>query len=135
MAEALTPNLQPDDEILLPVAQDGRAELFDALSAAGARVTRVVAYRSVKAEVDAAALEAVYAAPPDVVLFASPRTAEALLELTGERGRELLARARRVAIGPTTAAALERMGFAPTAVARQPTSEGLVEAAIAAVQR
>ena len=135
LAEALKDRYQPEDEILLPIAEGGRTELFDALSAAGARVTRVVAYRSVNAEVDAAVLESLAGAPPDVVLFGSPRSAEAFLERAGERGREVLAQARRVAIGPTTAAALEGMGFPPTAVARRPTAEGLLEAAIAAVRR
>src|SRR5919106_3493389 len=125
LAEALKDRYQPEDEILLPIAEGGRTELFDALSTAGARVTRVVAYRSVRAEVDAAVLESLAGAPPDVVLFGSPRSAEAFLERAGERGREVLAQARRVAIGPTTAAALEGMGFPPTAVARQPTAEGL----------
>jgi uroporphyrinogen-III synthase len=134
LAEALKGSVQPEEELLLPVAQEGRTDLFDALSMAGVRVTRVVAYRSVKAEVDAAVLEALAGAPPDVALFSSPRTAEAFLELTGERGRDLLERARRVAIGPTTASALERMGFPASAVARQPTSAGLLDAAIAAVR-
>lgn len=134
LADALEGRVQPEEELLLPVAEDGRADLFEALSAAGVRATRVVAYRSVTAEVDAAALGALAAAPPDVVLFGSPRTAEAFLEVTGEPGRGWLARARRVAIGPTTAAALERLGFPSSAVARRPTSEDLLEAAIAAVR-
>ncbi|HYX90216.1 MAG TPA: uroporphyrinogen-III synthase, partial [Myxococcaceae bacterium] len=59
---------------------------------------------------------------------------EAFLELTGERGRAVLERARRVAIGPTTASALERMGLPAAAVAARPTSEGLLEAAVAALR-
>jgi uroporphyrinogen-III synthase len=134
LAEALERAVRPGEELLLPVAEDGRREIFDALSSAGVRVTRVVAYRSVRAEVDAAAMAALFASPPDVALFGSPRTIEAFLELTGERGRAVLASARRVAIGPTTASALERLGLPPATVADRPTVEGLLEAAIAAVR-
>src|SRR5919106_296117 len=76
LAEALKDRYQPEDEILLPIAEGGRTELFDALSGAGGGAT-----------------------------------------------------------GPTTAAGLEGRGFPPTAVARRPTAEGLLEAAIAAVRR
>jgi uroporphyrinogen-III synthase len=134
LGEALKGAVHPDEELLLPVAEDGRRELFDGLSSAGIRVTRVVAYRSVRAEVDGAALEALFASPPGVALFGSPRTIEAFLELTGERGRALLEHIRRVAIGPTTASALERLGLPAAAVAVRPTSEGLLEAAIAALR-
>jgi uroporphyrinogen-III synthase len=126
--------VKPGEELLLPVAEDGRKELSDALSSIGVRVTRVVAYRSVRAEVDSASLEELFASPPHVALFGSPRTLEAFLELSGERGRALLSSARRVAIGPTTASALERHGLPAHAVAPRPTSEGLLEAAIDALR-
>lgn len=132
--DALKLHLKEGDQILLPAAQDGRRELGDALEEHGHRVTRVAAYRTARGETDEEELRALYAEPPNVMLFGSPRTAEAFLESTGEQGPALLREARLVAIGPTTASALERMGFAPAAVAESPTPEGLVEAAVRAVR-
>ena len=131
LAEVLRPALRPGDEVLLPAAEEGRRELEDALREQGALVTRVTAYRSrtpALTEEDRARLDA---APPDVALFASPRTAESFLE---EAGRERLGPARLVAIGPTTAAALAHLGLTVAAVAERPTSEALVEATIRAIR-
>lgn len=122
--------LQAEDEVLLPAAEEGRRELETELRELGARVTRVTAYRTLPAELPPEALTLLETTPPDVVLFASPRTAEAFLEAAG---RERLGRARVVAIGPTTAGALARMGVEVAAVAERPTPEGLVDAAIRAI--
>jgi uroporphyrinogen-III synthase len=128
--EALKEHLQPEDEVLLPAAEEGRRELEEALVGQGVRVTRVTAYRTTAAPLPAEALAELEATPPDVVLFASPRTAEAFLEAAG---RQRLGEARVVAIGPTTAGALARMGVEVAAVAERPTPEGLVDAAIRAI--
>ncbi len=133
--EAIAADLQPGDEVLLPAAQDGREELHRALEEHGARTSRVAAYKSEARPIDPAELDALVRRPPDVVLFGSPRTAEAFLDACGERGRTLLASAKVVAIGPTTAAALEGLGVPPAAVAEKPTPSALVEAAIRAVRR
>lgn len=130
LAEALRDKVQPEDEVLLPAAEEGRRELEEALRDMGARVTRVTAYRSSPAPVPPEALAALEATPPDVVLFASPRTVEAFLEAAGN---ELLARARVVAIGPTTSGALARLGVEVAAVAERPTPECFVDATIRAI--
>ncbi|NOJ80068.1 uroporphyrinogen-III synthase [Myxococcus xanthus] len=122
--------LQPGDEVLLPAAEEGRRELEDGLREYGLLVTRVTAYRATPAPLSPESLALLDASPPDVVLFASPRTAEAFVE---EAGRERLATARVVAIGPTTASALERLGVPAAAVAERPTPESLVDAAVLAV--
>jgi uroporphyrinogen-III synthase len=132
--EALRELLQPGDEILLPAAEDGRRELSEALQEAGFGVSRVCAYRSAASALDPAALARLSERPPQVVFFGSPRTAEAFLETLGEQGRRLAEGARVVAMGPTTAGAVERLGLRVAAVASRPTSEGLVEAAISAVR-
>ncbi|MGA9524993.1 MAG: uroporphyrinogen-III synthase, partial [Myxococcaceae bacterium] len=131
--EAMKPELLEGDEVLLPAAEAGRRELQEALEAAGHRVTRVVAYRSERADIAPEQVEGLVRAPPEVVLFGSPRTAEAFLEAMGERARALLATARVVAIGPTTAHALEHMEIPVADVADTPTSEALVEAVVRAV--
>jgi uroporphyrinogen-III synthase len=129
--EVLRGELHPDDEVLLPAAEEGRRELELALREQGVRVTRVIAYRTTSASLPPEAQEALRASPPDVVLFASPRTAEVFLEAVGA---ERLGQTKVVAIGPTTAGALARWGIEVAAVAERPTPEGLVEAAIRAVR-
>jgi uroporphyrinogen-III synthase len=120
--------------VLLPAAEDGRHELADALAESGAHVTRVVAYRALKGGVSDEERALLRERPPRVVMFGSPRTAEAFLDTLGEDGRRLAEQARVVAIGPTTASALERLGLKVAAVAARPTAEALVDAAISAVQ-
>ncbi|OJH39648.1 uroporphyrinogen-III synthase [Cystobacter ferrugineus] len=131
LAEVLRPALQPEDEVLLPAAEEGRRELEDALREHGARVTRVTAYRARPTALPDETWALLESSPPDVALFASPRTAEAFLE---DAGRERLGAARLVAIGPTTAAALSQLGLAVAAVAERPTPEALVEATVRAVR-
>ncbi|NTX04050.1 uroporphyrinogen-III synthase [Myxococcus sp. CA040A] len=129
--EVLKDALQSGDEVLLPAAEEGRRELEDALRDAGVLVTRVTAYRSLPAELSPEALELLAGSPPDVAVFASPRTVEAFLDAAG---RERLGPARVVAIGPTTASALEQLGLPATAVAEKPTPEALVDATVRAVR-
>ena len=64
-------------------------------------------------------------------MLASPRSVEALLELA--EGRELAAKARLIAIGPTTAGALESEQLPVAQIADTPTPEGLVEAVVRAL--
>jgi len=134
LAQALLPRLSPGDEVLLPAAQEGRRELYEGLTAAGVAATRVVAYRADRAALEPGAIDALNAHPPDGVLLASPRTAQALLEAIGPAGRGWLERAKLVAIGPTTAAGLQELGLGACAVAEHPTPEGLVEAAVLALR-
>jgi uroporphyrinogen-III synthase len=129
--EAMHASLEPEAEVLLPAAEEGRRELEDALREQGVRVSRVTAYRSVPAPLTPEALALLEASPPDVALFASPRTAETFLEAVG---RERLGRARLVAIGPTTSAALSQLGLPVAAVAERPTPESLVEATVRAIR-
>jgi uroporphyrinogen-III synthase len=130
LAAELIPQLGTETEVLLPAAQEGRHELPDALLEAGARLTRVAAYRSAGKLIEPAALEALRAAPPAVVMFASPRTVEAFAE---SEARALIATAKLVAIGPTTAAAIEELGMGKAQVAARPTAAELVEAAVVAI--
>lgn len=133
--EALKHELQAGDEILLPVAEEGRTELREALIEAGFQVTIVAAYRAEAAPVDDALKESLLESPPRVIVLGSPRTAEALFDGLGETVDPMLAGAKLVAIGPTTAAALETLGRPAAEVAERPTSEALVEAVVRAVLR
>ena len=146
LGEELAQKLLPTDEVLLPAAEEGRPELQEALTAGAAALaapladqparpapglTRVAAYRSTRLQVAEAVWADLRSRPPAAVLFASPRTAEAFLEAGG---RPVLAQARVVAIGPTTAGALASLGFPPAGVAERPSSADLVEAAVRAIR-
>lgn len=131
--EAIGGFLTPTDEVLLPAAEEGRLELKEALEAKGARLRRVAAYRAQQAVLDASALAKLESAALSLVLFASPRSAEAFVA-SGAAARRILSQAAVVAIGPTTADALAALGVAVSAVAEQPTSSALVAAAVRAIR-
>ena len=131
LAEALLPRLEAGDAVLLPAAEDGRRALEEALTAAGISVQRVAAYRSLSHPATPEGWGEVCARPPRCVLFGSPRTVEAFLSLPGAEA--LTTSVRAVAIGPTTAAALQARGWLPAAVAPTPTPEAWLEAAVRAI--
>ncbi|HEY8211022.1 MAG TPA: uroporphyrinogen-III synthase [Myxococcaceae bacterium] len=134
LAEAMRPSLHPGDRVLLPAAEDGRPELSDAMESLGAEVTRVCAYRALRAELDPSLVAALERDPPRVAFFGSPRTAEALWDALGpDRARALLAGAASIAIGSTTRAALDELGAPRAATAERPTPESMVDAAAAAL--
>lgn len=69
--------------------------------------------------------------PPAVLVFFSPSGVEAV----GAAHGEVVASVRRVAIGPTTAAALDGAGWPADGVAAAPTPEGVAEAVDAVMRR
>ncbi|MCA9582361.1 MAG: uroporphyrinogen-III C-methyltransferase [Myxococcales bacterium] len=115
-------------KILLPRAAVARNALPDALTAAGASVEVVTAYRTAAPQGrDDGALRQVVEGV-DVVTFTAPSTVRNLLSLLGRGGPGLLRGKELAAIGPITAAAVREEGLSPTVVATQYTAEGLVEA-------
>jgi uroporphyrinogen-III synthase len=104
--------------VLFPCAEKALATVEERLGAAGATVDRVVCYRTMPAE----ALPEGAADGVDVIVFLAPSAAEAFAELGGD-----LSAAPSLAIGRTTAAALEARGVTPVVA---PTSDrkGIIEA-------
>lgn len=131
---ALKEDLHPGDELLLPAAEEGRTELRDALVEAGFSVTLVAAYRTDSTALATEVKESLRQSPPRVVVIASPRTAEVFFDELADAA-EAVSGARVVAIGPTTAGALEAMGRRAAEVAERPTAEALVEAVVRAAER
>ncbi len=119
--------------ILWPRSDIARPDLRDALVAAGARVTDPVAYRTTPARTEDLApfLRELGAGAVDAVTFMSPSSADNLAAALG--GGTLSALAERpivASIGPTTSAALARLG-APVAVqAPEPTASSLASALV-----
>lgn len=113
--------------ILLPRADIAGPELPAALRAAGAAVTEVVAYRTLRADVDPALLAEIEAQGVAVITFASGSAVWSFMALPEAEG---LARQALVAcLGPTTAEVARAAGLTVHAVARERTAPGLARAA------
>jgi hypothetical protein len=111
-----------------PVARPARrrrdaSDVFErTVAAAGARCTRCDVYRTV-ASPPVRAKRPLSALRVDNVLLASPSAAQGFVHQI-----DADVPARIVTIGPSTTAAVERLGLAVSAEAREPSLEGMVEA-------
>lgn len=124
-------------EVLLPLASDARPELAAGLRAAGAEVTAVVAYeKRVPPEAGRRVAELFSPAEPlGWVTFTSPRLAATFADLVERHAGGWTARRgtlRAASIGPTTSAALRRLGVEPAAEAAAPSDDALVASIVAA---
>ncbi|MGD2068380.1 MAG: uroporphyrinogen-III synthase [Gemmatimonadota bacterium] len=110
--------------ILLPLAEAAADTLPVGLEGLGARVERVVAYRTVPPEPEPveALRRALSGGRIDLLTFTSPSTAENFLAAVGEEALRVPA----AVIGTVTAAAAEGLGYTVAAVAREQTVDGLV---------
>ena len=117
--------------VLFPCADRARDALPGLLTARGARVDRVVAYRTVDAPPDVLAEFAAHAAAGalDLVLVASPSAAGALARARAADGLSPGA-CGALCIGPTTADACRGHGLRVDAVAPAPTDDALVRATL-----
>jgi uroporphyrinogen-III synthase len=126
LAEALGPRVR-GVRVLVPRAEDGRAELTEGLAAAGAEVDAPAAYRTVPAPAEALAplALALAAGRVDAVAFASP---SAVRSVASALGAELLRRAVLASIGPTTSDALRALGLEPAVEPARAGGAALAEA-------
>ncbi|MFL5261775.1 MAG: uroporphyrinogen-III synthase [Anaeromyxobacteraceae bacterium] len=126
LAAALAPEVR-GRRVLVPRAEEGRAELVDGLAAAGAEVIAPAAYRTVAA--DAASLvalgELLDAGRVDAVVFASP---SAVRSVVAALGAARLARAAVAVIGPTTAEEARALGLVVAVEPSPPGAAALAEA-------
>jgi len=116
--------------VLLPRSDYARYDLPEMLQAAGARVTDVVAYRTVAPAPDAQqALERIRAGEVDAVTLASPSAFERLAEQLGMPAlAELTGRVALAALGPVTAEAIRQAGLPVAVVPAKPSAAAFVEA-------
>jgi uroporphyrinogen III methyltransferase/synthase len=128
MLEAFPDPSGPGSRVLLPRAAEGRDVLPEGLRAAGWEVDAVAAYRTVRVPLTGADRGAV--ARADAVCFASASSVTGLLATAGSP-KEVPPVV--VCIGPSTAAAAAAAGLRVTAVAREHTIPGLVEALVGAL--
>lgn len=119
--------------VLLPRADIGREVIADALRAAGALVTDVVAYRTVLDDAPRAGAPDVYRllldGQLDVVTFTSASAIRNFAAIYGrEEAADLLAHTVVAAIGPVTAEAAAQLGIAVTIQPATYTVPALVDA-------
>ncbi|MCB0055976.1 MAG: uroporphyrinogen-III synthase [Caldilinea sp.] len=138
LAAALAAAMQPNARVLLPQAELARSILAEQLATAGARVTQVVAYRTVRGTggVDLPALLA--AGAVDAVTLTSSSTFRNLLARLASPGSpspssallpgDLLSGVCLACIGPVTAETVRAAGFDAAVVAADQSLEGLVAA-------
>ena len=131
-AELITAHDLTGARVLLPRASLATPELPDALRAAGADVTDVVAYRTVPAtgtgDVDLAGM--LERGELDVVTFTSPSAVRTLAALLGgpERAASLLANTLVASIGPVTTTALRTLDLTADITPDRATVPALVDA-------
>lgn len=113
--------------LLMPRAADAPDDVTQALEAAGWVVDRPVAYETVQITPGAVLRDETY----DAVTFASPSAVTGFVRSVGdvERDRPYAA----VCIGPSTAERARELGLGVDAVADPHTTEGLVDAVVAAL--
>lgn len=114
------------------------SRVSDDLSAQGAAVTDLVAYRTAAAPADSPAAQALYAmlldGTIDAVTFTNPTAVERFASLIGEeQAADLLNTTKVVTIGPVTAQAAIELGVAHPLVAEPYTIEGLVRRLVEAL--
>jgi uroporphyrinogen-III synthase len=122
--------------VLVPRAAEGRPELTEGLTAAGAEVVAPEAYRTVAAPPASLAPlgDLLAAGAVDALTVASPSAVRSLVAALGARAG-LLGRTVLCAIGPTTAAALREAGLEPGVVPAASTAEALADALAARLTR
>jgi len=116
--------------VFLPRSDRANPELPEALRRLGAKVTEVVAYRTVApSKADREQVNDVLKEEVDGVLFFSPSAVQNFLELVERKRLEKLqGRAVMVAIGPTTAGALSAAGIPRIAWAADTTPSAVIQA-------
>ena len=132
LLESLRPLLTPGDRVLLPRAAETRDVLVRELSARGARVTEVAAYRTRAATEQAASLRRALAeSRVDVVTFTSSSTVRSFCALFGADELARLLRGVTVAcIGPITRATAEGRGLTTQIMPDDYTIPGLARAIV-----
>ena len=130
LARRLAGALVPGDRVLLPRAAETRDLLVRELSAAGAAVDEVAAYRTRPAAGTGAAVKALLArGEVDVVTFTSSSTARYFAALFAPGELAFLMRGVRVAcIGPITRATAEELGLSTAIMPAEYTIPALAAA-------
>jgi uroporphyrinogen III methyltransferase/synthase len=110
--------------VLFVRGAEWRDPLAEALTARGAALREIVAYRTLPAAPDPGGLAELQRGV-EAIVFAEPVAVKNFVTLVG---REAAGSATMACVGPTTARLARELGLVVAAVARTPTAKGLVEA-------
>jgi uroporphyrinogen-III synthase len=129
LAQELSADVR-DQSVFLPRSDRAKPDLPDALRRFGAKLTEVIAYRTLPpGKVDREKAAAIAAGDLDAILFYSSSAVYGFIELLG---REPLSRLQEsaiiAAVGPVTAAALREVGVQRVVVAADTRSDAVVAA-------
>lgn len=128
LAEALKAHAR-DSSMLLVRAAAGRDILPDALTAAGATLTIVEAYRNVIPTTSVEELRTLFTMnPPDAITFTSGSTAVNLVALMDVASLKIPGAVVLASIGPITSQAMRELGIEPTIESAEATIPALVAA-------
>jgi uroporphyrinogen-III synthase len=119
------------DRVLLVRPEVAREVIDGAIRATGATLVAAAFYRTVAARGIELTAADVAAGRFDIAVFTSPSTLDKLVEASGASDPAVLEGLRRaaiVAIGKTTARAVERRGLTVAALAAEPSDRGLLVA-------
>ena len=121
-------DIDPEDRVLLPRAENGGGDLLQILEERGAKVDDIPIYRTIPERLEDSVLEELTRGV-DVLTFASGSAARSfyrtLKEQPGLAG--LLDRCTVACIGPRTAEVVQKLGWHVDVVSHVHTIEGLVE--------
>lgn len=129
LLDALLQDGEAPHTAVIVQARGGRTLLADELTRRGTDVVMAHLHEAVPQPFSDAQRDAL--ASCDAILFASGSAAKATAAALGDQAARTLGGVPCVAIGPTTAKALERIGVAPAAVAAPHTLDGLIDATTA----
>lgn len=116
--------------ILLPRALEARNVLVEELEAAGASVSVVPLYRAVLPTASRELLERASSEMPDLLTFASSKTARHFAELLQETGAQRWYEVPAAAIGPISAETASELGFHVVVTPEEHTIPALVDAIV-----
>lgn len=117
------------ERILLPRSHIARAALVEGLTAKGAIVNVVTAYRTVAGDPSEEAWQQLHNGRIDIATFTASSTVRNFVEmLDGEAAGALLRHALVACIGPITAATAREYGIGVDIVAEEHTVDGLIDA-------
>jgi uroporphyrinogen III methyltransferase/synthase len=130
LLDEITKHLPPRGRrFLFPRAEGAREVLPRGLASAGAQVDSVTLYRTLPPAIDAAEMRALLLDEGlDALTFTSPSTVENFVALLDDESRAAAGRCIVAVIGPVTAEALRREGFAPDVTAERASVPDLVAA-------
>lgn len=129
LAEELAPQLR-DRSVVLPRSDRAHPDLPAALKRHGAKVTEVIAYRTLPpSDIDAGRANRVISHEADAALFFSPSAVRNLADLIGKQSLvEIQNKIAFAAVGPVTTAALREQGIDRVVTAADATAEAIINA-------